>query len=191
MNVGLFFGSFNPVHIGHQIIAQYFTEFTDLDQVWIMVSLQNPMKDESSLILAYDRLEMCNLAFEGHDSIQVKDIEIHLPKPSYTIDTLAYVKEKYPQHVFSLIMGEDNLASLPKWKNYEIILRDHLIYVYPRVNESFSELSKHSQVILTKTPIMELSSSFIRNAISEGKSVLYFLDKKVINFIEAKGLYKS
>ncbi len=191
MNIGLFFGSFNPIHIGHQIIAQYLSQFTELDQVWIMVSPHNPLKDEASLIHAYDRLEMCKLAFEENANILVKDIELHLPKPSFTVDTLAYLKEKYPANKFSLIMGEDNLNSLHKWKNYEVLLRDHQIYVYPRFKEAIAELRNHPNVIVTQTPLMELSASFIRASIKEGKSMKYFLDVKVLEFIEAKSLYKN
>ena len=190
MNIGLFFGSFNPIHIGHQIIAQYLLEFTELEQIWIIVSPQNPLKDPDSLIHAYDRLEMCKLAFEDQDAIQVKDIELHLPQPSYTIDTLTYLKEKYTTHQFSLIMGEDNLVSLPKWKNYELLLRDYHLYVYPRTGSATSILHTHPHVHLTATPKMEISASFIRKAIKEGKSMQYFLDKKVFDFIQAKNLYK-
>lgn len=190
MKIGLFFGSFNPIHIGHQVIAQYLLSFTELEQIWIIVSPHNPLKDAQSLIHAYDRLEMCKLAFEDEVNIQVKDIELHLPQPSYTIDTLTYLGEKYPQHQFSLIMGEDNLLNLPKWKNYELILRDYQIYVYPRINSSGSPFLSHPNVKLTQTPIMELSASFIRNAIRENKAINYFVDKKVLAFIASKNLYK-
>ncbi len=190
MKVGLFFGSFNPIHIGHMIIANYMSQFTELDKVWLIVSPHNPLKDKSYLINAYDRVEMCKLAFEDHPSISVSDIELHLPTPSYTIDTLTYLKEKYPEHEFSLIMGADNLSSLKKWKNYEVLLRDYQFYVYPRLKESTSEYLNHTNVHVTETPIMELSSTFIRKAIKDQKDIRYFVPDKVLNFIEAKSLYK-
>ena len=189
MNIGLFFGSFNPIHIGHQIIAQYLLEFTELEQIWIIVSPQNPLKDPDSLIHAYDRLEMCKLAFEDQDAIQVKDIELHLPQPSYTIDTLTYLKEKYTTHQFSLIMGEDILLSLPKWKNYELILRDYHIHIYPRPGFEIQEFKDHPSITITETPLMELSATFIRKAVKEGKNVHYFVPDKVLKFIDSKNLY--
>jgi nicotinate-nucleotide adenylyltransferase len=190
MKIGLFFGSFNPIHIGHMIIANYMANHTYLDRVWIVVSPQNPLKDKSLLINTYDRLEMCKLAFNDDAKIQVSDIELHLPQPSYTIDTLTYLKEKYPEHEFTLIMGADNLNSLKKWKNYELILRDYKILVYPRPKEVFSELSTHPNISITEAPIMEISSTFIRNAIKNNKDIRYFLPDNVLEFIESKSLYK-
>jgi len=190
MKIGLFFGSFNPIHIGHMIIANYMANHTYLDRVWIVVSPQNPLKDKSLLINTYDRLEMCKLAFNDDAKIQVSDIELHLPQPSYTIDTLTYLKEKYPEHEFTLIMGADNLNSLKKWKNYELILRDYKILVYPRPKEVFSDLSTHPNISITETPIMEISSTFIRNAIKNNKDIRYFLPDSVLEFIESKSLYK-
>ncbi len=190
MKIGLFFGSFNPIHIGHLIIANYMANHTELDQVWLMVSPHNPLKNKSDLINAYDRLEMAKLATEEAENIRVSDIEFRLPQPSYTIDTLAHLKEKYPEHVFALIMGSDNLSSLKKWKNYEVILRDYRILVYPRPGDLDSELKEHPAVTLTDTPLMEISATFIRNAIKEGKSVQYFLPDKVLKFIYSKSLYR-
>ncbi len=189
MKIGLFFGSFNPIHIGHMIIANYMANHTYLDKVWIVVSPQNPLKDKSILINTYDRLEMCKLAFNDDLKIQVSDIELHLPQPSYTVDTLAYLKEKHPEHEFSLIMGADNLNTLKKWKNYEVILRDYKILVYPRPKESVSEFSDHPNVSITDTPIMEISSTFIRNSIKNKKDIRYFLPDNVLRFIESKSLY--
>ena len=190
MKIGLFFGSFNPIHIGHMIIANYMANHTYLDRVWIVVSPQNPLKDKSLLINTYDRLEMCKLAINDDPKISVSDIELNLPQPSYTIDTLVYLKEKYPDHEFSLIMGEDNLNSLHKWKNYEVLLSDYKIFVYPRLTQSTSALRTHENIVLTETPIMDISSTFIRNAIKNNQNVRFFLPDKVLDFIDSKGLYR-
>ncbi len=190
MKIGLFFGSFNPIHIGHLVIANYMANYTDLDRVWLIVSPHNPLKNKSDLINMYDRLEMVNLALEDMENIRASDIEFKLPQPSYTIDTLIHLHERYPEHQFSLIMGSDNLASLKKWKNYELILRDYHIHIYPRPGYENVELATHPAVTLTQTPVMELSSTFIRKAIKEGKSVKFMLPDKVFEFIENKNLYR-
>lgn len=191
MKIGLFFGSFNPIHIGHLIIANYMAEHTELDKVWLVVSPHNPLKDKAYLINAYDRLEMCKLAIDDYDKINVSDIELHLPSPSYTIDTLTYLKEKHPNTEFCLIMGADNLSNIKKWKNYEILLRDYHIYVYPRNKENTSEFTSLKNVHITDTPIMEISSTFIRKSIKENKSVKFLVPDMVIDFIESKSLYRS
>lgn len=187
--VGLFFGSFNPIHIGHLIIGNYMANYTDLDEVWFVVSPQNPFKEKKSLGNMYDRLEMVNLAIEGSENLRASDIEFSMPKPSYTIDTLVYLGEKYPQKEFSLIMGADNLVGLSKWKNHEIILRDYQIFVYPRPGFELGELAAHSAITLTDTPLMELSSTFVRQAIKDKKDIRFFSPDKVIAFIDKKGLY--
>lgn len=187
--VGLFFGSFNPIHIGHLIIANYMANFTSLDEVWFVVSPQNPFKEKKSLGNMYDRLEMVHLAIEGAEKLRVSDIEFGLPQPSYTIDTLIYLSEKYPNKEFVLIMGEDNLASLHKWKNADILLRDYKIIVYPRPGYDAGKLKSHPSVTLTDTPLMELSSTFLRKAIKENKSIQFYTPEKVIAFIDKKGLY--
>lgn len=189
MNIGLFFGSFNPVHVGHLIIANHMANYTNLDKVWLMVSPHNPLKDKNALINMYDRLEMTRLAVEDSLNIAVSDAEFKLPQPSYTIDTLTHLKERYPEHSFFLIMGADNLASLKKWKNYELLLRDYKIVVYPRPGYNDLELMTHPSVTITNTPLMELSSTFIRRAIKEGRSVKYMVPEPVIRFIESKNLY--
>lgn len=189
MKIGLFFGSFNPIHVGHLIIANYMANYTQLDKVWLIVSPHNPLKEKKDLIHVYDRLEMAKLATEENYSIQISDIELKLPQPSYTIDTLTHLKELYPEHEFVLIMGADNLKSLKKWKNYELILRDYEIYVYPRPGYEDAELINHPSVTVTETPLMEISSTFIRKAIAANKSVRYFLPDKVFEFIDKKGLY--
>ena len=190
MKIGLFFGSFNPVHIGHLIIANYMANYTDLDQVWLVVSPHNPLKEKGDLINMYDRLEMAKLATENTENIRVSDVELKLPQPSYTIDTLAFLHERYPEHQFSLIMGSDNLSSLKKWKNYELILRDYHIHIYPRPGFENPELSNHPSVTLTQSPLMELSSTFIRKSFKEGKNVQFFVSNEVLKFIESKNLYK-
>jgi len=190
LKIGLLFGSFNPVHIGHLIIANYMANHTELDKVWLVVTPQNPFKKYGSLINTYDRLEMARLATDTADGIEVSDVEIKLPQPSYTIDTLTHLKEKYPQHEFILIMGSDNLVGLPKWKNYKLILRDYRVYVYPRPGYENAELASHPAVTITMTPQMELSATFIRSAIAARKNVQYFVPDAVLNFIESKNLYR-
>lgn len=187
--IGLFFGSFNPVHIGHLIIANYMANYTDLSEVWLVVSPHNPFKKKDSLLNMYDRLEMVNLALEDAERIKANDIEFRLPQPSYTIDTLIHLKERHPTKDFVLIMGSDNLLTLKKWKNYEIILRDFSVYVYPRPNFQADEWITHPRITFTETPLMEISSTFIRKAIKERKNVQYFLPEKVLEFIDKKGVY--
>lgn len=188
--IGLFFGSFNPVHIGHLVIANYMANYTMLDEVWFVVTPQNPFKEKKSLANMYDRLEMVNLAILGNDKLRASDIEFYLPQPSYTVDTLVHLKEKYPNKEFLMIMGEDNLQGLKKWKNSEILLRDHRIVVYPRPGHSDAELKGHPSVSVTNTPLMELSSTFIRQSVKQGKSIQFFTPDPVVEFIDKKGLYK-
>ncbi|WP_454803483.1 nicotinate (nicotinamide) nucleotide adenylyltransferase [Mucilaginibacter phyllosphaerae] len=190
MKIGLLFGSFNPIHIGHLIIANYMANYTALDKVWLVVSPQNPLKKYGDLINTYDRLEMAKLATDNATNIQVSDVELKLPQPSYTIDTLAHLKEKYPEHEFALIMGSDNLVTLPKWKNYRLILRDYQIFVYPRPGYENAELASNPAVTITMTPQMELSATFIRKSIAEKKNIQYFVPDAVLKFIESKGLYR-
>ena len=189
MKIGLLFGSFNPIHTGHLIIANYMANHTALEKVWLVVSPQNPLKKYSDLINTYDRLEMAKLATDNSGRITVSDIELKLPQPSYTIDTLTHLKEKYPEHDFALIMGSDNLVSLPKWKNYKLILRDYRIYVYPRPGYENSDLASHPSVTITMTPLMELSATFIRKSLAEKKNIQYFVPDPVLDFIEKKNLY--
>lgn len=188
MKVGLFFGSFNPVHIGHLIIAGYMASFTELDQVWLVVSPQSPLKRKGSLAGVYDRLEMAKLATETNDKIHVCDIELSLPQPSYTIDTLICLKERYPAHEFSLIMGADNVISLKKWKSHELILQ-YPIFVYPRPGYDLGDWAGVTGIRVTDTPFLELSSTFIRKAIKDKKNIQYMLPESVLDFIERKSLY--
>ncbi|AIM35387.1 nicotinate (nicotinamide) nucleotide adenylyltransferase [Sphingobacterium sp. SG20118] len=187
--VGLFFGSFNPVHVGHLIIANYMANYTALDEVWFVVSPQNPFKKKESLGNMYDRLEMVNLAIEDTENLKASAIEFGLPQPSYTIDTLTHLAEKYPLHEFVLIMGEDILETFTKWKNYEVILRDYHVYVYPRPNYNGGALKENPAITMTETPMMELSSTFLRKAVKEGKNIKFYTPDKVVDFIEKKGLY--
>ena len=190
MKTGLFFGSYNPIHTGHLIIANYMANHTALDEIWLVVSPHNPLKDKSGLTNMYDRLEMAKLATENAEHIRVSGIEFALPQPSYTIDTLTYLHEKYPEKEFVLIMGADNLVSFKKWKNYEVLLKNYQIYVYPRPGANVSEWENHPAITFTNTPLMEISSTFIRKAIKEKKNVQFFLPDKVIDFIEGKGMYR-
>lgn len=193
MNTGLFFGSFNPVHIGHLIIADYMANFTGLDRVMFVVSPQNPLKRKETLAKDHDRLFLVKLAIENNPKLIVSDIEFSMPKPSFTIDTLAYLTEKYPQDEFTLIMGEDNLLSLHKWKNYEQILNNYRIHVYPRpdVNKKVSELSNHPNVhYFSEMPILFISATEIRKRIKNGRSVRYLLQDVVMDEIERSGMFQ-
>ncbi|MCK4663236.1 MAG: nicotinate-nucleotide adenylyltransferase [Bacteroidales bacterium] len=191
MKIGLFFGSFNPVHIGHMVIANYLLEYSDIDQIWFVLSPQNPLKEKSTLLPDYQRLELLNLAISDHYKMKSSTIEFSMPKPSYTIDTLTYLKEKFSSHDFSLIMGADNLATIHKWKNYEIILSDYKIIVYPRHGKYENEFFNHPNVKLVQAPLMEISSSFIREAIKDGKDIRYFLPYKVNEYINEMYFYKK
>ncbi len=188
--IGLFFGSFNPIHIGHLAIANYFVEFTDLQEVWLVISPHNPLKEKASLLAQHHRLYMVNLAIEDFPKFKSCDIEFHLPQPSYTIHTLAHLKEKYPQHQFCLIIGQDNLSSFHKWKNYEVILENHYLYIYPRLSATVSELDEHPKVIFTAAPQIEISSSFIRKSIKEKKDIRFFVHPKVWQHIDEMNFYK-
>lgn len=190
MKTGLFFGSFNPIHIGHLIIASTLYELTDLNEIWFVVSPQNPHKrDSRSLIHEFDRLDMVELAIEDHPAMKAVDIEFHMPRPNYTIHTLTYLKEKHPGKEFLLIIGEDNLANLPRWKNYERILEDFGLIVYPRPKAPAAEIREHPHVRMVDAPMMDISASFIRKCISEDKSVRYLVPDRVLQFIRDRKLY--
>jgi nicotinate-nucleotide adenylyltransferase len=191
MQIGLFFGSFNPIHVGHLVLANYMASFTNLEQVWFVVSPHNPLKEKTSLLNQNQRLHMVNLAIGNHPKLKSSSIEFGLSQPSYTVNTLAHLQEKYPQHQFSLIMGEDNLQSFAKWKNYETILENHFIYVYPRPNCDASQFKNHPHVILTQAPLMELSSTLIRNAIKDKKDVSFFVSQPVWEYLDEMNFYKK
>jgi nicotinate-nucleotide adenylyltransferase len=190
MNIGLYFGSFNPIHIGHLIIGSFIANTEEVDQVWFVVSPQNPFKTSATLLNEYHRLHLVQLAIEGDPLLRASDIEFKLPRPSYTIDTLVYLSEKYPQHTFSVIIGSDSYQNLPKWKNTEIILRDYSIYVYQR--PAFEQKqAKEKNVRFLTAPLLDISATFIRKAVQEGKSIRYLVPEKVREEIERNNYYKG
>lgn len=193
MKIGLYFGTFNPIHVGHIIIANHLAENSDVDQVWMVITPHNPLKKKANLLEDYHRLQMVHLATENFEKIQPSDIEFKLSQPNYTINTLAHLAEKFPKHEFSLIMGEDNLESLNKWKNYEVILQNYEIYVYPRITESNipEEFLNHPKIKKIQAPIIELSSTFIRNNIKDGKNIKPMLNQKVWEYIDHNLFYKK
>jgi nicotinate-nucleotide adenylyltransferase len=192
MKVGLFFGSFNPIHVGHMIIANYMVEFTNLDEVWFVVTPHNPFKKKKTLLHDNHRYQTVMVATEDYVKLRPSRIEFDLPQPNYTIDTLTHLYENYPQHDFSLIMGEDNLNSFHKWKNYEMILENHNIYVYPRISETRkkSKFHGHLKVNFVDAPIVEISSTFIRTAIHNNKDIRSFLPSNVWKYIDEMNFYK-
>lgn len=191
MKIGLFFGSFNPVHCGHMIIAGYMAEFTDLDQVWLVVSPHNPLKVKNTLLQDYHRMSLVRIAIGDYRKLKASDIEFKLPRPSYTIHTLAHLFEKHPDNEFVLILGSDNLESFKKWKNYEQILEQVELYVYPRKETPGGDLMNHPKVKIVNAPVMELSSSFIREAIKNKKDVRFMLPEKVWEYIDEMNFYKN
>ena len=193
MKVGLYFGTFNPIHAGHLIIANHMAEYTGLDQVWMVVTPHNPHKKKSTLLDDHHRLQMVFLATEDYPKLKPSDIEFRLPQPNYTVNTLAHLQEKFPSHEFSLLMGEDNLNSLHKWKNYEVILQNHDIYVYPRINnpdEIHPDVATNARIHRVDAPVIEISSTFIRNSIKEGKNVRPLLPAKVWDYVEHNLFYR-
>jgi nicotinate-nucleotide adenylyltransferase len=199
MKIGLYFGTFNPIHVGHLIIANHFAENTDLNQIWMVVTPHNPLKNKDTLLKDSTRLELVFLATEDYPKIKPCDIEFQLPQPNYTVNTLAHLQDKYPKNEFSLIMGEDNLKSFHKWKNHEVILENHAIYVYPRVDEKGQShndggkygFNNHPKVHFIAAPIVEISATFIRNSIKNKKNIQPLLTKKVWDYIERNNLYKK
>lgn len=189
--VGLFFGSFNPIHIGHLCIANYFSEYTDLHEVWFVVSPQNPLKPKNSLLADHHRLELVHLVLDDYSKFRVCDIEFKLPKPSYTIHTLAYLTEKYPAKEFVLIIGSDNLVTFSKWKNYDQILLNYQLYVYPRPESEISLWHTHPGVKLVNAPLMQISSSFIRKALKEKKEIPFFVPEKAYQYIKEMHFYEK
>ncbi|MEN9928840.1 MAG: Nicotinate-nucleotide adenylyltransferase [Bacteroidota bacterium] len=193
MKIGLYFGTFNPIHIGHLIIADYMAEFTDLDQVWMVVTPHNPHKKKATLLDDYQRLHLVHLATEDYPKIKPTDIEFKLSQPNYTINTLVHLQEKYPKNQFALIMGEDNLNSFHKWKNHDVILQNHDLYVYPRVTQNedacHETLRNHPKIHPIKAPVVEISSTFIRESIKKQKNIAPMLPAKVADYIDKSGFY--
>ena len=190
--VGLFFGTYNPVHIGHMVIANYMVEFTEMDEIWMVVTPHNPFKKKNSLLKDYDRLHLVQLAIGDDSRLKASNIEFDLPQPNYTCDTLVYLGEKFPDRNFALIMGADNLNHFHKWKNHEVILENHELYVYPRMDSNDGgELKRHYKVNYVEAPVMRISSTFIRKALKEGQDVRHFMPTRVAEYVEEMNLYKK
>ena len=204
MKIGLFFGSFNPIHIGHLILANTIAESAKLDKVWFVVSPQNPFKKKETLLHEFDRYDMVEKAIFDNIRLAACDAEFHLPKPSYTIDTLTYLHEKYPKYEFSILMGSDNLLNLKKWKNYEKVLEYHQIHVYPRPNKNtgisagasvleennlLNELYAHPNVHITNAPLLEISATYLRERIQNEQSIRYLVPEMLAEYIKRKKFY--
>jgi nicotinate-nucleotide adenylyltransferase len=189
MKIGLFFGSFNPIHMGHLIIANLMVEGSDLQKVWFVVSPQNPLKPARGLLHEFDRYDMVRAAVYDNYKLEVSDVEFHLPKPSYTIHTLVHLQEKHPEKQFRVIIGEDNLTNFTRWKNYRQILDHYGLYVYPRPGTQLSELRSHPNVTIVEAPLLDISATFIRERIRKGQSVRYLVPDAVEEMIRAKGFY--
>jgi nicotinate-nucleotide adenylyltransferase len=188
--IGLFFGSFNPIHIGHMIIANIMAENTDLNKVWFVVSPQNPFKPSKGLLHEFDRYDMVKAAIADHYKLEASDVEFNLPKPSYTIHTLAYLTEKFPGKEFKVIIGEDNLENFTKWKNHEVILNQFGLYVYPRPHVTNSDLKRHPHVKMIEAPLLDISATYIRNCIKGNKSIRYLVPEPVEQMIRLKDFYR-
>ena len=191
MKIGLYFGSYNPIHIGHQIIANSMLAHTDMDEVWFVVSPQNPFKANQQLLDDQERVEMVRLAVEDNPRIKVCDIELSLPRPSYTYTTLCHLHKLHPNHEFRLIMGSDNLEHFDRWRNFEDIVAEHQVYVFPRPNHPLGRWENHPAIHWVECPQMEISSSYIRKEIAEGRSAQYLLAPKVWQQIIKKEFYKN
>lgn len=190
MNIGLYFGSFNPIHIGHLIIGSHIANNTGVDEVWFIVSPQNPLKESASLLNEQHRFSLVKLAVEGEKKLKASNVEFSMPKPSYTIDTLIYLSEKYKQHQFTLVIGSDSFLNFEKWKNYKQIILSYNIIIYPRPGFSVDkELPENIKVI--DAPLMEISSTQIRKNIKEKKTIRYLVTDKVMEEIELRGYYRS
>lgn len=188
--IGLFFGSFNPIHIGHLIIANVMAENTDLNKVWFVVSPQNPFKLSHGLLHEFDRYDMVKAAIGDHYKLEVSDVEFGLPKPSYTINTLTHLTEKHPNKEFKVIIGEDNLENFMKWKNYEQILEQYGLYVYPRPHVTNSEVRRHPHVKMVEAPLLDISATYIRNCVKNNKSIRYLVPEAVEQMIHLKNFFR-
>jgi nicotinate-nucleotide adenylyltransferase len=191
MKIGLFFGSFNPIHNGHLIIAQHLLNYSAIEKLWFIVSPHNPLKEKASLAKDRERLHLVRLAIDENPDMRASDIEFNLPQPSFTIDTMAFLTEKYPQHEFSLIMGGDNLVSLPKWKNYELLISKYPILIYKRPNYAIdTPLANHPNVHILDTPMLDISSTLVRQLITEKKSIRYLVPDVVFQYLESSNMYR-
>lgn len=189
--IGLLFGSFNPIHNGHLILANYMAEFTDLDEVWFVLSPQNPLKPRAGLLADYHRLALVRTALEDQRALKVTEIEMKMPRPSYTIDTLTWLGEKYPDHQFVFVCGTDVFLHFKKWKNYQMILDHYPVYVYPRMDSGLGEFAVHPNIKLFPAPLMEISSSFIRQGIKAKKNMQFWMPEKVYNYILEMHFYEK
>ena len=189
MKTGLFFGSFNPIHTGHLIIANVMIETTDIEKVWFIVSPQNPFKTSQSLLHEFDRLDLVRAAIHDNYNLEAKDVEFQMPRPSYTVDTLAYLSDQFPGKKFVLIIGEDNLKQFPRWKNHRTILEDYGLYVYPRPGAASSEIIAHHNVTRVEAPLLDISATFIRNCVKKGYSIRYMVPEAVEETIRSKKFY--
>jgi nicotinate-nucleotide adenylyltransferase len=189
MKVGLYFGSFNPVHHGHLIIANYVAQSTDLDQVWFIVSPQNPLKPAAGLLNEYHRLFLIRAAIDGENKLRASDIEFKMPRPSFTIDTLTYIHEKYAQHDFSIVMGSDSYQNLPRWKNHETLLRNTSFYIYVRAGFENIPEYENARVHILDAPLLQISATHIRNMLKEGKSIRWLVPDVVKEEIERNRYY--
>jgi nicotinate-nucleotide adenylyltransferase len=188
---GLFFGSFNPVHAGHLIIANYFLEYSDLEEIWFIVSPHNPLKEKKSLLPDHHRYAMVQIAVEDDLRMRASNFEFNLPKPSYTIDTLIRLEEKYPGNEFIMIAGSDIFPSFHKWKNYEELLKNYHFYIYSRPSYGLGEYEGHPHIRLFNAPMMEISASFIRQGLAEGKDLRYFFPCKVYDYLKEMHFYEK
>ena len=193
MKIGLYFGTFNPIHVGHLIIANHMVENSDLDEIWMVVTPHNPFKKKSSLLDNHHRLELVYKATEEYTKIKPSNIEFKLPQPNYTAHTLAHISDLYKDKEFCLIMGEDNLKSFHKWKNFETILEHHKIYVYPRISEGIiaTQFDEHPKIHKIAAPIVQVSSTMIRNGIKDGKNIKPMLTKEVWSYIDEMNFYRK
>jgi nicotinate-nucleotide adenylyltransferase len=191
MRIGLYSGSFNPLHHGHVMLANYLVEFSDLDELWFVVSPQNPLKKREDLMKDEDRLKMVELALEGDSRLKVSNIEMSLPLPSYTINTLRALSAKYPDDQFVFICGMDSLQGLPRWREYQTILDNYELLVFPRKGYDGGELIHHPHVKVLETPVIEVSSTFIRNSMKAGKDVRHFMPEKAYQYLISSGAASS
>jgi nicotinate-nucleotide adenylyltransferase len=189
MHIGLYFGSFNPIHIGHLIIANHVVENTDIDKLWFVVSPHNPLKDSHSLLNEYDRLHLVELAIKDNPKLRASNIEMHLPKPSYTIDTLTYLSEKFPLEQFSIVMGGDSFQNIHRWKNFETLIAKYPIIVYNRPGFEIAD-THNAKLQVLDAPVLDISATYIRKQIKAGKAIRYIVPDNVVQYINENGYYK-